>query len=325
MAIGVLVLGQSGTGKTYSCSTFAPDEVKIISVHKPILPFRGKYEVVKAPTGKDVISEMKNTDKKVIIIDDFQYILGIPMMKRIGEKGWDKYLEIEQPYSDVLEAINKLPDDVIVYINSHTETDEDGKTKIKTVGKALDKYITIEGLFMVVLTTQVIGENFYFATQNSGNDTTKSPAGMFPSRLIPNDLKYVDDHIRNYYYMDGAKSDEDIAKEDESKKVDETVGQKKPRTRNKTREEVIADNNKKLDDYVKEQQEAIEKVAGDREEVPFDEVVEATKNIEPPELEKPPRRVREEREIKPQGDSFMNEPENTEDQKPTSGRRKRRA
>ena len=227
MAIGVLVLGESGTGKTYSAKKFSPDEVKILSVTKPILPFRGKFEVVKTPTGKDVIREMKNTKKKNIVIDDFQYILGKPMMSRIGEKGWDKFGEIEQPYADVLDAINDLPDDVIVYVNSHIEYDDNGKRKIKTVGKALDKYLTVEGLFMIVLGTMVSDGNYFFSTQNNGADTVKSPEGMFPSMYIPNDLKYVEEKIRNYYYMDGAMSDEEIAAEDAANTVDDSEVVKK--------------------------------------------------------------------------------------------------
>lgn len=223
MAIGVMILGESGTGKTFSIKTFSPDEVKILSVSKPILPFRGKYEVVKTPTSRDVIKEMKNTSKKNIVIDDFQYILGLPMMKRMAEKGWEKFNDISQSYYDILDEINNLPDDVIVYFTSHVEVNEDGKTKIKTIGKALDKYITIEGLFMIVFGTVVIDQKYFFTTQNSGNNTVKTPDGMFDSMYIPNDLKYVSEKIRNFYYMDGAKTDEEIKIEDESHAVSEEV------------------------------------------------------------------------------------------------------
>lgn len=240
MAIGVLVLGKPGTGKSYSMKSFSQDEVKILSVHKPILPFRGKYEIVKTPTGRDIIKEMKNTKKKNIVVDDFQYVLGLPMMHRVSEKGWDKFNEIQQPYADVLEAVSDLPDDVIVYFTSHTDTDNDGNTKIKTIGNALDKYIAVEGLFMIVLGTVVVNDNYYFATQNSGNDTLKSPDGMFPSKWIPNDLKYVEDKIRNYYYMDGAKTDEEMAAVDAEHTVadSDVKPERKARGRGKTTTEI---------------------------------------------------------------------------------------
>ena len=260
MAIGVLILGESGTGKTYSCKTFAPEDVKILSVKKPILPFRGQYELVKTPTAKDIIREMRNTKKKNIVIDDFQYILGVPMMHRIGEKGWDKFNDIQQPYADVLEALDTLPDDTIVYLNSHTEQDDTGKRKIKTIGKALDKYLTVEGLFMIVLGTMVVDGKYYFQTQNSGNDTLKSPEGMFPTLLIPNDLKYVEDKIRSYYFMEGAKTDAEMAAEDATHAVT-NVAPKKGRTRGQKKE-----------DDLEQLQKVTEEVAGDREEVPFDEV-----------------------------------------------------
>ncbi len=243
MAIGVLVLGAPGTGKSYSIKGFSPDEVKIISVTKPILPFRGKYEIAKVDPMSDrianqVIKEMKNTDKKRIVIDDFQHILGRPMMERIGEKGWDKYSEIQQPYADILNEVPTLPDDVIVYFTSHTKTEDDGTVHIQTIGNAMDKYLSPEGLFMIVLGTAVNDGKYFFVTQNNGSNTLKSPEGMFPSLYIPNNLKYVDDKIRNYYYMDGAKTDEEIAAED----VENTVSEeevKKKRGR-KSRKESVA-------------------------------------------------------------------------------------
>lgn len=285
MAIGVLILGESGTGKTYSVKGFDPSEVKILSVHKPILPFRGKFEVVKTPTGDDIIRELHNTKKKNIVVDDFQYILGLPMMKRVGEKGWDKFNEIQQPYADVLDEINNLPDDTIVYLMSHVETNDDGKVKIKTIGKALDKYITIEGLFMLVFGTSVIDQHYFFTTQNNGNNTVKTPEGMFDDLYIPNDLKYVEDKIRNYYYMDGAKTDEEIKKEDEAHHVDEEEVKPVRKSRRAKRAE--------------EAMEKIDKVLEEdgREEIPWDEVKEKLDAEQPAESEeKPKRRTRKTRE-----------------------------
>ena len=238
-AIGCLIEGPPGSGKSHSIKGFSPEEAKIISLFKPILPFRGNYEVVKVPPdSRAIIRELKNTDKKVVIIDDFQFLLGIPMMKRIGEKGWDKFNDIQQPYSDVLFALQDLPDDMIVYFTSHTETTQDGQTKVKTIGNALDKYITIEGLFMIVLGTAVIDaepqRKYCFTTQTNGHDTVKSPEGMFPSYYIENNLKYVDEKIRNYYQIGNFKTDEEMAAEDE--KVKTELPEKKPRRGRKNEE-----------------------------------------------------------------------------------------
>lgn len=237
-AIGCLIVGGPGSGKSHSIKGMGEDKVKIISLFKPILPFRGDYEVVKVPPDSQaIIRELKNTDKKAVVIDDFQFLLGIPMMKRIGEKGWDKFNDIQQPYSDVLFALQDLPDDMIVYFTSHTETTSEGQTKVKTIGNALDKYITIEGLFMIVLGTAVIDaepqRRYCFTTQTNGRDTVKSPEGMFPSYYIDNDLGYVDEKIRNYYHIGEYKSDEEMAAEDEKVKTD--LPEKKPR-RGRSRE-----------------------------------------------------------------------------------------
>lgn len=240
MAIGVLIEGRPGTGKSYSIKGLNPEETLVISTQKPILPFRKKFEVVKASTGQAVVAEMLKTDKRIMVVDDLQFILGVPMMERIGEKGWDKFNEIQQPYADVLNTLNDLPDEDIVFFTSHTETDENGLTKIKTIGKALDKYISIEGLFMIVLGTQVVDDKYYFVTQNNGANTLKSPEGMFPSKYIPNDLGYVVEKIKNYYYMEGAVSDEDIKKTDELYTVNtEEVEKPKRRGRRAKREETV--------------------------------------------------------------------------------------
>ena len=284
MAIPVLVLGETGTGKTNSTKSFNSDDVKILSVHKPVLSYRdkgNKKEFVKTPTAKDIIREMKNTSKKSIVVDDFQFILGVPTMRRSLEKGWDKFSEIQYDYFTVLDAIAELPDDVIVYLMSHTEVTEQGNIKIKTIGNALDKYITIEGLFTIVLGTKVCDGQYYFITQNDGKNTLKSPEGMFDSYAIDNDLAYVDAKIRSYYEVgDNFLSDEEMAELDEIKKNTE-IEPPKPRSerkQRKSREQVEVDNSSKLANAGLEE-------SGDAIEIPFE-------NVNEPELEQAPRRRR---------------------------------
>ena len=312
MATAVLILGQSGTGKSYSMKNFKEDEICLISVQKSLLPFRKKFtETVVTDKYSEIIKAIKATKKKVIIIDDTQYLMCNEFMRRARERGYDKFTEIAQNFwSLVVQEVNNLPSDVIVYLLCHTATDENGVEKMKTIGKLVDEKITPEGLFTIVLKTAVSDGNYAFVTQNNGKDTVKSPEGMFSTYAINNDLKYVDEKIRNYYELgDSFLSDEEIKeidklaenveieppKPEEDRKrrsrnaetVDEPAINTKmnsesdsepERKQRKTREEVQAENADKL------AQAGIEEANG-ADEVEFDKVKE-------PELGTPPRRRR---------------------------------
>lgn len=216
MGMPILILGESGTGKTTSLRNFQEGEIAIVNVTGKPLPFRGKFEMLRATTDAwQILQFMRNTTSKRIIIDDCQYIMSFQYMRRIKENGWEKFNELQSDFFTIIDAVAALPDDVIVYFLSHLETKDDGRQKIKTIGKMLDEKITLEGMFTTVLKTHVSDGKYYFLTQNSGSDTVKSPLGMFPDFAIDNDLKYVDEKIRNYYQIGDYKSDEEIAKADE--------------------------------------------------------------------------------------------------------------
>src|SRR5690606_16153694 len=120
-----------------------------------------------------IVHVMRNTHRKVIVLDDFQYILANEFMRRSAEVGYTKFSEIGKHAWDILMAATELPDDVRVYILSHTETTETGKTKVKTIGKMLDDKITLEGMLTIVLRTCVVNGNYLFSTKNNGTDTVK--------------------------------------------------------------------------------------------------------------------------------------------------------
>ena len=287
MARKILILGQTGTGKTHSIKGFKKDEVTVIEIHKPELSFRNEEEipVIKASKASDVVKAMKNAKTPIIVIDDFQFLLGIATMKRSLEKGWDKFSEMQFDYFTVLDAVEELPDDKIVVFMSHTEKDEDGEVKIKTIGKALDKYITIESLFTIVLGTQVVDGQYYFVTQNNGKNTLKSPEGMFTSYAIQNDLPYVIDKVRNYYYMDGAKSDEEMIQEDKDASAPEVTKESTSgrRSRRSTEPASVPEETKEeprkrrsrseaKQEEIQKELDKVDELAGDREEVPFEEL-----------------------------------------------------
>jgi hypothetical protein len=212
-----MILGQSGTGKTTSLRNMNPAEVLLIQAVKKPLPFRSKEWVpcTKAnPTGSILVTDcaptivgaMQRTPKPIIVIDDFQYILANEFMRRVldpakGNEAFAKYNEIAKNAWDILMCAGRLPDSTRVYILAHTQEDESGHVKAKSIGKLLDEKITMEGLLTIVMRTAVINGQYLFSTQNSGLDTVKTPLGMFEEMHIPNDLAAVDKCITDYYEL----------------------------------------------------------------------------------------------------------------------------
>ena len=208
MGLPILILGETGSGKTYSIKNFDVDEVGIFSVEKPYLPFKKDFKVAKHATYETIMTVFKNDpQKRAYIIDDSQYLLVNEMFDKAKDTGYGKFTDIALHFRNLIHFINHhLPDDLIVYFLHHTETDSNtGKIKAKTVGKMLDNQLTVEGCFNIVLLCSVEGTEHYFITQSDGYTTAKSPEDMFDLR-IPNDLKAVDTAIRNYYGMEVKKN-----------------------------------------------------------------------------------------------------------------------
>lgn len=216
----VYILGRSGTGKSYSLRNFPKDKIAVVNVQGKILPFRGSAAIEQTPTDSSAkilkALEIYAKDYKSIVVDDYQYVMSNEFMRRSAEKGYDKFTEIARHAWDIAMKVRELPEDVIVYIMCHTDRDDEGNEKIKTIGKLLDEKICLEGLSTIVLKTNVSDGQYTFLTQNNGKDTVKSPADMFPAYAIDNDLWYVDQKIRNYYEFEGSASDEDVKQMDQA-------------------------------------------------------------------------------------------------------------
>ena len=222
MGIPVLIIGESGSGKTYAIKNLDPEKVGIFLCEKNRLPFRKPFPTYKVRNMKKeedgkvtvyrqsaVIQTMlrnpkdKKTAPKIYVIDDSQYIMANEYFDRASEKGYDKFVDIGANFRNLVHLVNnELPDDVIVYFLHHPETDSNtGRLKAKTIGKMLDEKLTLEGCFDIVLHAHTDGAEHWFSTQSDGTDTAKSPEDMFEAK-IPNDLAFVDKTIREYYEME---------------------------------------------------------------------------------------------------------------------------
>lgn len=208
MSIATLILGQSGTGKSTSLRNLNPDDVLLIQVVKKPLPFRSagwKYlskdggSIYVSDNPEVIIKRMQQTTRSIIVIDDYQYVMANEYMRRSQETGFTKFTEIGRKTWDVFTAATQLADNKRVYILSHTEENDAGKTKIKTIGKMLDEKITLEGMVTICLQTAIINEQHVFMTKNNGHNTVKSPIGLFDHEHVENDLNAVDKAICEYY------------------------------------------------------------------------------------------------------------------------------
>ena len=210
MSTSIFILGQSGAGKSTSLRNLNPKHVLLIqSIRKP-LPFRSaewKYITEQEPNGsilvcdnaQQIIQCIQRSRRPIIIIDDFQYVMANEFMRRSTERGFDKFTEIGYNAWNIITAANNDHPQKRIYILSHTEEDQHGKTKIKTIGKMLDEKITLEGMVTICLQTAVINDKNLFITKNNGNTTVKSPMDMFASDHIENDLNLVDKTICEFY------------------------------------------------------------------------------------------------------------------------------
>jgi hypothetical protein len=225
MAQSVLVIADSGTGKSTSIRDLKPDETFIINIANKPLPFKGwksNYKVANKanPSGNlistssagGIIKALIHVNEKLphiktLVVDDWQYMSSFEYFDRANEKGYDKFTQIAANLAQVAKMPKDLRDDLTVFFLTHSEdsTDINGNRKIKakTIGKMIDNTLTLEGLFSIVLFGKVNKNDdgvleYGFETQNNGENTCKSPQGMFEDFFIPNNLQYVKDCMKKY-------------------------------------------------------------------------------------------------------------------------------
>lgn len=218
MGTPVLILGDSGAGKSYSLRNFTPDEVILLQCIPKMLPFRAtgwKLNGKELPDGSvqrgniirfdawdavlDSINRMVlSKNRRVLVIDDFQVVMQHENMMRAYQTGYQKFTEMADHVWQIIMAATRLPDDFRVYFLAHTE-ESDGKIRMKTTGKMLNEKLTPEGYFSIVLRAIKKDGKHVFLIKGDDNDTAKAPPDLFLGLTeMDNDLKAVDVAITEF-------------------------------------------------------------------------------------------------------------------------------
>jgi hypothetical protein len=228
MSRAVLILGESGAGKSTSIRTLDPKETFIINSLGKDLPFKGSSKLytywnketnpngnmLKTTSGAAVMQWLNFISQKMphiknVIIDDNTHQSSMEYIRRINETTWNRFNDIAFNMTSIVELSNNLREDLVVFFMHHITIEGDGvledkKVKAMTIGKLVDtKLSSYESFFTVVLLAKKVknesGKTEHFFLTQDADSTTKAPIDMFTEEKVPNDLQLVRDSIINYY------------------------------------------------------------------------------------------------------------------------------
>jgi len=211
-----LLIGRSGSGKSTSLRNFDEKEIGLINVSRKPLPFKKKFEsTVNTDDYETIFKCLSKTAKDSIIIDDAGYLIVNMFMKGHSSAGagnavFGFYNRVGDSFWNLIEFVKSMPENKIVYFVMHEDKNEFGDIRPKTIGKILDEKCCIEGMFTIALRAMKSNDRYIFKTQSDGTDVSKSPLEMFEDAEIPNDLKFVDEKVREYWNLKGEKTNEKV-------------------------------------------------------------------------------------------------------------------
>lgn len=207
MGIPVLIIGKSGAGKSTSMRNFTNENIGIINVLGKPLPFRNDLKPFTTDDYGKVTEVITKAKVKSLVVDDSGYLITNMFMRGHSTAGTGNaifgfYNVVGDSFWHLIQhVIHNLPPEKIVYFMMHEDKNENGDIKPKTIGKILDEKVCLEGMFTIVLRATTSNDKHIFKTKSDGFDVAKTPIDMFGETEIDNDLKFVDDTIREYYNL----------------------------------------------------------------------------------------------------------------------------
>ena len=202
MSKAIMIIGQSGSGKTTSLRNLNPSESFYIDADGKGLSWKGwrkqyckenknYYRTDDADQIYAIMQQIDTKQKQIkyLIIDTLNGIMVGDEMRRAKDKGYDKWMDLAQSVFNIVDYSNKMRDDLFVILMAHSQTSDDGFTCMLTNGRKLNK-ICLESKMTTVLIAKEIDGKYVFETR-AHNSTAKTPMGAFDEDIIENDIMPV--------------------------------------------------------------------------------------------------------------------------------------
>ena len=210
MAKMILVMGEPASGKTVSLRNIPKNELYYIDCDKKGLNYKGwkndfneeNKNYFKTNDGELIAKCMQGISEKredihYIVIDTINSIMIADEMRRSKDKNFDKWIDLASCIFNLVNIVPDLRDDITVIFIGHTQTDDDGFTRLLTNGKKLNK-IGLEKYFDTVLIAKNNDGKYVFETK-SPNSTARTPMGSYDDeQYIDNDLYEVIKVLKEY-------------------------------------------------------------------------------------------------------------------------------
>ena len=215
MARLIGLMGESGSGKTTSMRNLDPKSTFYIDCDKKGLSWKGwkkaysmdkknYYKTDMVSTVATLLDKINTQDNmkhiKVVVVDTLNGLMVADEVRRMKEKGYDKWQDLAQCIWQLIDQAMEMRDDltIIFVCHSQTQKEDDGYTftRIKTSGKKLDK-LCIETKLTTVLQAVCDGGEYKFKV-HADNSTAKTPMGAFEEDEIDNDIVLVLNALKEY-------------------------------------------------------------------------------------------------------------------------------